>query len=49
MLQDEIERMVTLKVQQATEYLKAEISALKQSNSELKNELDDLKSKTDEL
>ena len=48
-LQDEIERMVTLKVQQATEYLNAEISDLKQSNSELKNELDDLKSKTDEL
>ena len=48
-LQDEIERMVTLKVQQATEYLNAEISDLKQSNSELKNKLDDLKSKTDEL
>lgn len=48
-LQDEIERMVTLKVQQATEHLNAEISVLKQSNSELKNELDDLKSKTDEL
>ena len=42
MLKDEIACMVILKVQQVTEYLNAEISDLKRSNSELKNELDDL-------
>ena len=44
-LKDEIACMVILKVQQVTEYLNAEISDLKRSNSALKNELDDLKSK----